>query len=95
MTRVPKEPQESRQSATTASSTRSTTPRWLGELGRRVRLGCPYLNSTVGADAQVCRVDYDEITHLASHERNVTKNSYLTLCTDAIHRFARHCTRHF
>ena len=53
------------------------------------------LFNIVGADAQACRVEYDEITHLASHERNVTKNSYLTLCTDAIHRCARHRTRHF
>ena len=34
----------------------------------------------------VHRVDYDKITHLASHERNVTKMHYLTVCVDAMHR---------
>lgn len=32
------------------------------------------------------RVDYDKIAHLASHERNVTRNHYMTTCADAMHR---------
>ena len=37
------------------------------------------------------RVDYEKIQHLASHERNVTKNHYLTICLDAMHRWASLC----
>ena len=39
--------------------------------------------------AALVGVDYDKITHLASHEKNVTKLHYLTLCTDAMHRCGR------
>ena len=36
--------------------------------------------------ASLVGADYDDITHLASHERDVTKTSYLTLATAALHR---------
>ena len=33
-------------------------------------------------------VDYDKLNHLASHEKDVKKLHYLTLCADAMHRVA-------
>ena len=36
--------------------------------------------------ASLVGADYEDITHLASHERDVTKTSYLTLATAALHR---------
>ena len=35
-------------------------------------------------------VDYAKISHLGSHDRDVTRNHYLTVCLDAMHRSA--CT---
>ncbi|KAK9816893.1 hypothetical protein WJX72_006860 [[Myrmecia] bisecta] len=40
------------------------------------------------AQAALVNVDYDKITHIASHERNVTKQHYMTICHDALHRIA-------
>ncbi|KAK9811715.1 hypothetical protein WJX72_008890 [[Myrmecia] bisecta] len=40
------------------------------------------------AQAALVNVDYNKITHIASHEQNVTKQHYMTICHDALHRMA-------